>query len=34
MYGNTRVNKAWKLIKTMRSNNKDTAGLSLIRMNQ
>ena len=31
--GNTRVNKAWKLIKTMRSNNKDTAGLSLISMN-
>ena len=32
--GNTRVNKAWKLIKTMRSNNKNTAGLSLISMNQ
>lgn len=28
--GNTRANKAWKVIKTMRTENKDAAGISLI----
>ena len=34
MYGNTRANKAWKILKTMRVQNRDNAGISLITMKE
>lgn len=32
--GNTRANKAWKVLKSMRTQNRDTAGISLISSKQ